>query len=46
MKSVLSKENVAPTLNRVIQYAIIVVALVVGFFVGKYTHKIELNNNM
>jgi hypothetical protein len=28
------------------QYVIITVALVVGYFVGKYTHKIELNNNI
>ena len=46
MKSVLNKENVAPTFNKVMQYAIIVAALTVGFFVGKYTHKIEVTNNM
>ena len=46
MKSILNKENVIPTLNKVMQYAIIAVALIVGYFVGKYTHKIEVNNNM
>jgi hypothetical protein len=46
MKSVLSKENVVPTLHKVMQYVIIAAALVVGYFVGKYTHKIEVNNNM
>ena len=46
METVLNKGNVATTLNKLKQYAIIAVALVIGFFVGKYTHTIELSTKM
>ena len=46
METVLNKGNVATTLNKVKQYAIIAVALTIGFFVGKYTHTIELSTKM
>ena len=46
METVLNKGNVATTLNKVKQYAIIAVALVIGFFVGKHTHTIELSTKM
>jgi hypothetical protein len=46
METVLNKSNVAATLNKVKQYAIIAVAIVIGFFVGKYAHTIELSTKM
>jgi hypothetical protein len=46
METVLNKSNVAATLNKVKQYTIIAVAIVIGFFVGKYAHTIELSTKM
>ena len=46
METVLNKSNVVATLNKVKQYAIIAVAIVIGFFVGKYVHTIELSTKM
>ena len=46
METVLNKSNVAATLNKVKQYAIIAVAIAIGFFVGKYAHTIELSTKM
>jgi hypothetical protein len=46
MKSIINKENTKSFLHQLKQYGIILVALSIGYFIGKYTHKIELNDKL
>jgi membrane-bound metal-dependent hydrolase YbcI (DUF457 family) len=41
MKTVMNKELVLSTLKKVVSYGVIVGALVLGFFIGRYTPKLS-----